>query len=100
MTPTDLRTRLRTRPFVPFRVVTTDGTNYEVRHPDLVVLSLGAAFIGYPAPGMEGVAQRVDMVSLTGSVPEPSTWAMMFIGFGGLAYAGLRNRRREAVLAA
>ena len=42
----------------------------------------------------------LDGVSLTGSVPEPSTWAMMFIGFGGLAYAGLRNRRRAAVLAA
>jgi hypothetical protein len=64
MTPNDLRTRLRTRPFVPFRAVTTDGTVYEVRHPDLVLLTPGAAYIGYPAPGMEGVAQRVDMVSL------------------------------------
>ena len=42
----------------------------------------------------------LDGVSLTNSVPEPSTWAMMFIGFGGLAYAGLRNRRRAAILAA
>jgi hypothetical protein len=42
----------------------------------------------------------LDGVSLTGSVPEPSTWAMMFIGFAGLAYAGLRNRRRAAILAA
>ena len=26
-----------------------------------------------------------------GAVPEPSTWAMMLIGFGGLGYAGLRR---------
>jgi hypothetical protein len=42
----------------------------------------------------------LDGVSLSGSVPEPSTWAMMFVGFGGLAYAGLRNRRRSAISAA
>ena len=36
----------------------------------------------------------LDGVSLTGSAPEPSTWAMMFIGFAGLAYAGLRNRQQ------
>lgn len=42
----------------------------------------------------------LDGVSLTGSVPEPSTWAMMFVGFAGLAYAGLRNRRRSAISAA
>ena len=45
----------------------------------------------------------LDGVSLTGSAPEPSTWAMMFIGFAGLAYAGFetdvdrRFRPREHV---
>jgi hypothetical protein len=29
------------------------------------------------------------------SVPEPSTWAMMLIGFGGLGYAGYRGSRRS-----
>lgn len=32
-------------------------------------------------------------------VPEPSTWAMMVIGFTGLAFAGYRARRRTAALA-
>ena len=31
-------------------------------------------------------------------VPEPSTWAMMLIGFAGLAFAGYRARVRPAVL--
>jgi PEP-CTERM motif len=28
-----------------------------------------------------------------GAVPEPSTWAMMLLGFAGLAFAGYRSRR-------
>jgi hypothetical protein len=30
----------------------------------------------------------------SGTVPEPSTWAMMLLGFAGLAYAGLRRGRK------
>ncbi len=29
-----------------------------------------------------------------GAVPEPSTWAMMLIGFGGLGYAATRRARK------
>jgi hypothetical protein len=34
----------------------------------------------------------LDGVSLTG-VPEPSTWAMMLLGFAGLGFAAYRSRR-------
>jgi hypothetical protein len=37
-----------------------------------------------------------DGVSLT-AAPEPSTWVMMLLGFAGLGYAGMRNRRRSAI---
>jgi hypothetical protein len=33
------------------------------------------------------------------SVPEPSTWAMMLLGFAGLGIAGYRVRRNSAVVA-
>ncbi len=33
------------------------------------------------------------------AVPEPATWAMMIVGFGGLAFAGYRTSRRGAALA-
>jgi PEP-CTERM motif len=36
--------------------------------------------------------------SVTPSIPEPSTWVMMALGFGGLGYAGFR--RRTAMLSA
>ena len=32
-------------------------------------------------------------------VPEPSTWAMMFLGFAGLGFAGYRASRRSVALA-
>jgi hypothetical protein len=34
-----------------------------------------------------------------GAVPEPSTWAMMLLGFAGLGIAGCRVRRNSAVVA-
>ena len=36
--------------------------------------------------------------SVTPSIPEPSTWVMMALGFGALGYAGFR--RRKAMLSA
>ncbi|MGA8447178.1 MAG: PEPxxWA-CTERM sorting domain-containing protein [Roseiarcus sp.] len=33
-------------------------------------------------------------------VPEPSTWAMMLIGFAGIGYAGYRSARKRSVAAA
>ena len=33
------------------------------------------------------------------TVPEPSTWAMMLLGFAGLGFAGYRKSRRRADLA-
>jgi hypothetical protein len=35
----------------------------------------------------------------TAGVPEPSTWAMMGLGFLGLAFAGYRSRRATAAFA-
>ena len=34
------------------------------------------------------------------AVPEPSTWAMMLLGFAGLGYAGWRGSRKAGSVAA
>ncbi len=32
---------------------------------------------------------------ITSGVPEPSTWAMMLLGFAGLGYAGFKRTRKS-----
>jgi PEP-CTERM motif len=45
-------------------------------------------------PGMPGG----DIPGNTTAVPEPSTWAMLLLGFAGLGYAGFRRGRRQKYL--
>ncbi len=56
--------------------------------------------LSFLATGTGGAAlppfALLDGVSMT-AVPEPSTWAMMLLGFVGLGYAGFRSRRRQAI---
>jgi hypothetical protein len=44
----------------------------------------------------------IDGISFVGTsgVPEPSTWAMMLVGFAGLAFAGYRASRKSVEVAA
>jgi hypothetical protein len=64
MTPADVLAVLRRRPFEPFRIVTTDGTTHDVRHPDLVFVSLGSLIVGYPDRNEPNVASTYDIVSM------------------------------------
>jgi hypothetical protein len=41
---------------------------------------------------------HVDLFDHGGAVPEPATWAMMLIGFGGVGAAMRRSRKRQAEL--
>lgn len=36
-------------------------------------------------------------VSVAGAVPEPSTWAMIILGFAGLGFMGHRRRNKMAL---
>ena len=38
-------------------------------------------------------SKTFDLVGYAPAVPEPSTWAMMLLGFAGLGYAGFRSRK-------
>ncbi len=46
MSHEDLQARVAQRPFVPFRITLTEGTSYDVRHPELFMLGRRAAVIG------------------------------------------------------
>jgi hypothetical protein len=47
-------------------------------------------------------ADQLDSVmgGVTATAPEPSTWAMMILGFAGLGFAGYRKSRKAAGIAA
>ena len=40
-----------------------------------------------------------DASKMPGGVPEPSTWAMMLLGFAGLGYAGFRRTGKSPRIA-
>jgi hypothetical protein len=45
--------------------------------------------------GLGSVLILSDLPQTAGEVPEPSTWAMMLLGFAGLGYVGYRRARRS-----
>jgi hypothetical protein len=61
VTPSDLLARVRQR---PFRLVLTEGAVHEVRHLELVLVTLNRLDLGKPADGKPGVAEQVEIVSL------------------------------------
>jgi hypothetical protein len=48
MRPDDLLEYLREKPFQPFRIHLSDGTVYEVRHPELVKVGRSKAEVYFP----------------------------------------------------
>ena len=71
---------------------------------DIQATQLGAEPVTLPPYGVvvdvDGVPHYDYAGGLTLSVPEPSTWAMMVLGFAGLGFAGYRKARKVAAIAA
>ena len=81
MSPEELRDNLCWTPFEPFRLVMTDGTGLEVRHPDLLWIGKRSAMVGLtgdPAQTFYERSVKVDLLHVIRlepleSVPPPST---------------------------
>jgi hypothetical protein len=76
-------------PFVFVNFYDTTGTF------DKVVFSESPIYGG----GYESDNHTVGFYTSMGAVPEPSTWAMMMLGFAGLGFASYRVSRKAAVAA-
>ena len=63
MAPTDVLAYTRATPFRPFRMVLNSGKTYEVRHPEMVHVTVGAVVYFHGEP--EDPAERWETVSLT-----------------------------------
>lgn len=107
-------------------VTVTNGESFTVTHDDGLTLSIGGNLvINQPGPtspvtqtftygGPDGTfafqlvygeccggpAELQISLPLESAVPEPSTWAMMIVGFAGLGYMGFRQSRRRMIATA
>jgi hypothetical protein len=61
---------------------------------ELLIIATNAPAFG---SGSLAIASNVESARIAAfaPVPEPSTWAMMLLGFAGLAFVGFRSRRRS-----
>jgi hypothetical protein len=46
ITSSDIRQRLNHRPFIPFRIETSSGQNYDIFHPEFVVVGKRVLGVG------------------------------------------------------
>lgn len=72
MAPEELRTSLRSQPFEPFRLMLTDGTGYDIRHPDLLWVGQRSAYVGLTGDPGQTLFERsvkVDLLHVTQLVP-------------------------------
>jgi len=64
MPAADLLRMIRAQPFIPFRLHLVEGTIYEVRHPELVLIGMTSAVIAFPDIEHPGLYQSWEIVDL------------------------------------
>ena len=63
--PESLRDELHRQPFVPLHIFLTGGKTYDIRHPEMAMITSREVYIGgeETSPG-SGIAKGCDLVSL------------------------------------
>jgi hypothetical protein len=65
MRPDDVLEKLKTVPFKPFRLHLSDGTKFDIRHPECAIVTRSKVVVGVPdTKGPQGLAQRTVDCSL------------------------------------
>ena len=65
MSQHDVLEMLQVRSFQPFRIHVSDGTVYEIRHPEMMVVGRTRALVFFPPEGMSlPVLDRFESVAL------------------------------------
>ena len=84
MTADAVFARLRRRPFVPFRLVLTSGTTYDILHPEMLFVSQSGLTVAIydrnQRPSPEEIPMREAIVSFlhiaaTEDLPQPTSKA-------------------------
>ena len=65
MRPEDILAFLRARPFEPFRIHMSDGSTFDIGHPELALVERSKVIVGVPGPrGPEGPLERTVFCAL------------------------------------
>ena len=78
MSPNDIRDETRGEPFVPKRIYVSDGSQYDIFHPDMCMILLASIVVGIKGdtpPGIYEQAVRIDCRHMTRILPLPVTSA-------------------------
>jgi hypothetical protein len=62
--PEDIQARFRQRPFLPLRIIVSEGLPFDILHPDLVLVGNRDITIGFPGPDNPSIYDRVTRVAL------------------------------------
>jgi hypothetical protein len=84
MTADAVFARLRRRPFVPFRIILTSGTTYDIMHPEMLFISKSGLTVAIydrdqrPSPEEIPVREALESflhIAATEDLPQPSAKA-------------------------
>jgi hypothetical protein len=60
----EIKARVRKRPFVPLRIVTSAGEAFDIHHPDLIMVGRRELTIGQESSADPAIYDGVDRVSI------------------------------------
>ena len=65
MRPEDILRFLRARPFEAFRIYMSDGSTFDIMHPELAIVERSTVLVGLPGPqGPDGPVERTVFCAL------------------------------------
>jgi hypothetical protein len=75
MSPSDIQAELRGQPFVPKRIFVSDGSEYDVHHPDMCMVLLTSIVVAIKGDSSQFYEQavRIDCRHVTRILPLPVT---------------------------
>jgi hypothetical protein len=74
-TAEDIANRIKSQPFVPVRIATSDGQSYDVYHPDLVMVGRRAIIVGTASaesPSHFDLVSRLAIIHITSLADLPT----------------------------
>jgi hypothetical protein len=64
LTANDISQRVRVRPFIPLRIVTSSGQSYDITHPDLIMVGRRDLIVGTSSEEEPGHYEQVSRASI------------------------------------